>query len=700
MRNFAPIYHIYYVVMKKIILVAICTIIAVGSALAQVTPVFNRAPLMEKQFAQLPLGAIRADGWLLEQLKRQATGLTGHLDEEYSLVCGSRNCWLGGDGDAWERGPYWIDGLLPLAYILDDASLKAKVQPWIEWTLASQQENGQFGPIEDRPYERGVQRGNAQDWWPRMVMLKVMQQYYMATGDERVLTFLSNYFRYQLKELPSTPLDHWTFWAKQRGGDNTQVVLWLYDITGDEYLLELADLLHKQTLNWTDIFLNQNHLSRQLSLHCVNLGQGLKEPIVYYQRSGEKDCLRALDKAFSDMKGTIGLPTGLWAGDELLRFGEPTMGSELCTAVEAMFSFESMLEITANVQWADRLERVAYNVLPTQANDDYTARQYYQQVNQVEVTKKWRNFSTPHDDTDMLYGTLTGYPCCLCNMHQGWPKLTQNLWYASEDNGLAALVYAPSHVTTTLADGTIVTLSERTDYPFGETIDFTITLEQGKQSKKTKSNPRTSDTKSQISRPFPLYLRIPSWCKDAVILVNNDTTDIKCAAGSIVKLERTWQSDDIVRLALPMQISTSRWYGGGVTVERGPLLYGLKMDEQWTRKDFSSEEAKVYGASYYEVTSSSPWNFGLRGKETVHPNETMKVIKKDGPLAAYPWNPENAPVALRVKAVPIVDWTLNRGSAGSISYFTQQCVDFGDEQEVELIPYGCTTLRIAEFPSR
>ena len=651
---------------------------------------FNRAPLVEKQFTQLPLGAIKADGWLLEQLRRQATGLTGHLDEVYPQVCGPRNCWLGGDGDSWERGPYWLDGLLPLAYILDDPALKAKVRPWIEWTLNSQQESGQFGPLEDRPYEAGIQRSPSLDWWPRMVMLKVLQQYYMATGDDRVIRLMTNYFRYQLKELPATPLDRWTYWPKQRAGDNTQVVLWLYNITGDEFLLELADLIHRQTLDWTDIFLHQNHLSRPHSLHCVNLGQGLKEPVVYYQRSADKNCLRAVDKAFRDMKTTIGLPTGLWAGDELLRFGEPTMGSEFCTAVEAMFSLESMLEITGDVQWADRLERVAYNALPTQANDDFTARQYYQQTNQVEVTKKWRNFCTPHDDNDILFGTLNGYACCLCNMHQGWPKLTQNLWYGSADGGFAALVYAPSHVTTALPDGTAVTLSEQTDYPFGETVDFTISYAKNKKAKK----------KTPISKTFPLYLRVPGWCKEASVLVNGDTLDMKTTAGSVICLNREWHNGDKVRLSLPMQIATSRWYENAVTVERGPLVYALKMNENWTKKLFSAEEAETYGESYWEVTSDSPWNFGLRGKETVRPNETMQVIKREGPLAAYPWNPENAPITLRVKAVPINDWTICRGSAGTVSYTTFQGVDFGPEQTIELIPYGCTTLRIAEFPSR
>lgn len=401
----------------------------------------NRTPLLAKPYIELPIGAVKPKGWLEEQLKRQAAGMTGHMDEIYTKVMGPRNGWLGGDGDVWERGPYWIDGLLPLAYILNDSDLKKKVQPWIEWTLASQKPDGYFGPDTDRSYEPGLQRDNSKDWWPKMVMLKVMQQYYMATNDERVIPFLTNYFKYQLKELPANPLGKWTFWGERRGGDNLMVVYWLYNITGDQFLLELGELIHKQTFNWTDIFLNQNHLYRQNSLHCVNLGQGFKAPVIYYQQSKNHEHIKANKKAVETMRHTIGYPIGLWGGDELLRFGNPVNGSELCTAVEMMFSLEKMLEITGDTQWADHLERIAYNALPTQISDDFSCRQYYQQVNQICVTNEYHNFVTPHEGTDNLFGTLTGYPCCTSNLHQGWPKFVQNVWYASADGGAAALVY-------------------------------------------------------------------------------------------------------------------------------------------------------------------------------------------------------------------------------------------------------------------
>ena len=644
----------------------------------------NRQPLLQKTYIELPIGAIKAEGWMQEQLIRMKNGMTGNLDKIYEKVMGPRNGWLGGDGDVWERGPYWIDGLLPLAYLLDNDGLKEKVKPWIEWTLASQKPNGYFGPDTDRPYERGLQRSNAHDWWPKMVMLKNMQQHYSATGDQRVINFMTQYFKYQLAELPKTPLGNWTFWGAQRGGDNLMMVYWLYNITGEPFLLELGELIHKQTFNWTDVFLNQDHLSRQLSMHCVNLAQGFKEPVVYYQQNKEQKQIDAVKKAVIDIRRTIGLPTGLWGGDELLRFGEPTTGSELCTAIEMMFSLEEMLEITGDVQWADYLERVAYNALPTQITDDFSARQYYQQTNQVAATREWREFTTPHDDTDVIFGELNGYPCCTSNMHQGWPKLVQNLWYATADNGIAALVYGPSNVKAKVANGITVQIKEETNYPFDEAINFKFSFAD----KKTKK------------AFFPFHLRIPEWCKAAIIRINGEVVNADNYSGEITKIRREWQQGDVLTLELPMEITSSEWYSRAAVIERGPLVYALKMNEQWEKKTFGPEE-QDYGQWYYEVTSDSQWNYGLMEDDLKPQNIKQKfTIEKKNTVAAYPWNVENAPIVIKTKGYPVKGWKIDRGSTGKVPYYTQQGGDFGEAQDIELIPYGCTTLRITEFPIR
>lgn len=636
--------------------------------------VTNQAPLVAQPYTALPLGAIKPKGMLLKMLEMQRDGASGHLDSIYSLVCGDNNGWLGGTGDGWERGPYWIDGLVPLAYQLNDPALKAKTQKWIEWSLKNQREDGYFGPKPlPEGYQNipGTQQDKREDWWPKMVMLKVFQQYYTATQDKRIIETLTKYFRYQLKTLPQYELGHWTFWGSQRGGDNLAVVYWLYNITKEKFLLDLAEIIHKQTFNWTEIYSGDviRRLNPLSELHCVNVAQGLKEPIIYYQQHQEQKYLDAVKKGLSALKETHGFVNGMYGGDETLHGNDPTQGSELCSAVEMMFCFENILPITGDIYYADYLEKIAYNVLPTQISDNFMRKQYFQQVNQVQCTDEERNF---FDDKNgrIVFGTTTGYPCCITNMHQGWPKFVQNLWYATADNGIAALVYGPSEVTAKVANDEEVTISETTDYPFKEKIQFKV------------------QTTNKVK--FPFHLRIPQWCKNPTITINGQVAASN-STNNIVVIDREWSAGDVVELNLAMDFRYSKWFENSLGIERGPLVYALKIKEEW--REITK---KGYDDTYWEVLPKSPWNYALQ-KSEIEKN-TLKAEVKDT-VAIYPWNLENAPISVKIKANRLPIWKMERGSAGKLPSPSSSRRDVeSNEEEVILIPYGCTTLRIAEFP--
>ena len=655
-----------------------------------------------------PLGSVSPRGWLRRELVVQKNGLTGHIDEIWEDL-GKNSAWLGGTGENWERGPYYLDGLVPLAYALGDDMLKAKAQPWIEWLLQSQRADGFFGPHDNL------------DWWPRMVALKVLTQYAEATDDPRVVPFLDRYFRYQLKTMPNQPL---SMWAAARGQEQLHAMLWLYRKTGEAYLLDLAALLRKQGYDWGTFFTHfpyekttHAYLNRPLFMaakrvtliadwtakrlkharirqgkpilppkpktkeeiaagnaspflqafhktHSVNLAMALKMPALDAFFGGIAGGASAAKAGLDAIDRCHGLANGLFSGDEHLNGRSPAVGAELCLAAELLFSLQTLLALTGDAVYAARIEQIAYNAWPATFTPDMCAHQYVQQVNQIEVSRKKRGWYDAYSEAN-LFGLAPNFGCCAANMHQGWPKLLGALVMRHE-SGIALPVYAPCTATVEI-NGTTVHILEETEYPFDGGIHVKI--------EKIENESQTLD--------FALRLRVPNWAESYSLLYNGKPVEVAPQNGYLI-LKKAFSAGDRITLSLPITLRLVPEAAGGVTVHYGALLLALPI---------AAETRIVRGTMPFADRAFIPreeWRFAIAQECLAEATITRRE------LGALPFDGAIPPLSIQLPLVPAPQWRMRQNSAGDVPE------PFAADKQTPviktLIPYGCTQLRIAQFP--
>ncbi len=595
---------------------------------------------------------INPKGWLKDQLLIQLKGLSGNLDKVWPDVKDS--AWIGGEREGWERLPYWLDGVIPLAYLLDDKDLKARVQKYIKVICEKQSNDGWICPCE-------IDNIKNYDLWALFLIGKVFTVYLEHEYDKAVYSALykAMFWLYQnLKDGTTQLLE----WAKERWYECLIPLKYLYETKKEDWIIELVSILKKQG---RDFFSIKNDWVRPLNkwewtTHVVNLSMMIKYEPLYKFFTGEKLNGDA-HKLYDFVTKYNGTAVGAFTGDECLGGIANNRGTELCSVVELMYSAEVLFNLTGDFSWIDLLEKLAFNALPATISDDMWTHQYVQQVNQIACQKfPGKSFFGTNNEEAHLFGLEPHFGCCTSNFSQGWPKFIENVCVKSRHEIVFAMPL-PFEATTVI-NGKTVDLSVKTNYPFENTVNYTVS--------------------SKTANKFKVVIRVP---KNAYGYILNGEKK----TGKKIIIDKVFVGEENIAIEFLFSAKVvSRPYNLKV-LEYGSLVFSLPLKADYKMHEYIKDGVeRKFPYCDYELSSNDDFNYGFCGND---------FTVERGVYDEYPFSSKNPRIKIKAKMAK-VKWDLADGYETVANYKPVSNKAISEKEEKTLIPYGSAKLRMTEMP--
>ena len=610
---------------------------------------------------------IQPQGWLQTLLQRQHDGLTGHPE---ALSYPYNSCLWAGEisrsdesyGDNWwryEQTAYYTEGLLKLGYELGASEMIDKAMEGIEYTLAHPNANGVLG----NSTLEGIT-------WPMSVFFRVLQAKYEHDGDERIPKALEkHYLNFTANELAGGIV----------GGRNImsiEGILWTYGKTGNKALLQLAE----DAWAYQDRFAVDRTAilsSEPFYMHSVTFCEMLKLPLLLYAYTGKQDYLDLAMKAIRKMEAESMLPDGVPSSAEFLLGNDIHVSHETCNIVDFTWTLTHYLTITGEAEWADKIEKAIYNAGLGAITKDFRSLQYFSSVNQFIATGTSNHNIYKHGSTWTAYRPTHETECCAGNVNRMLPNFVSRLWLTDAQGGAVAALYAPS-TSTFATDKGDITIACRTNYPFDETLTFAVS--------------------SATDATIPLTLRIPTWCEKASIAINGTLLNSVLTAGTFFRLPNSVKNGDVVTLTLPMNVMRQEAERQGVYFQRGPLLYAYAIPQQM--EEDTEEYENMHGKKpenpdfkCWNITPTGNFNYAYTTN-----GETPTAQQADVADGSFPFDLNSTPVKIRIPVKEIA-WSLEENrytprlpEQGKLQFLSNST------KHIDLVPYGCTELRLTVFP--
>jgi len=635
--------------------------------------------------APLPLGQVAARGWLERQLRIEAQGMSGHLDElEPAMIATpyitrerEEKVCVGWSAEI--SATYWL-GLIQLAYTLGDEALQRKAAAWVDGVLAAQEADGYLGAYKATDNRKEDYNAMGVDF-----AVGALLAYYEATGRADVLEACRRGLLWFVEQWGGHRTDYAAPYIIASMAD-------VYRLTGDERLLKWAedymDWLGRNS-KWP------NHLPAFLdstlafnSAHAVAYGGWLALPSSLFCATGRRDYCKAGINAVKKVVNRCFQRTGAPASNnEHLSPPGANCETEYCNFPTYAAAFRRLMLATGRAAYGDAIEKIVFNGSQGAKKKDGRAIAYMSSPNQMFATL---DSSIYGNRSEMeVYAPAYVVACCPVQAVRVLPEYVRGMVMTDRRRqNLYLTGYGPCHAATTLKSGARVEMEEITEYPFKETVTLKFTL------------PSETD--------FTLNLRIPGWCAQASVAVNGAAVAGPFKAGSYLTLSRTWRTGDTVELRLPMAVRVVEVKDDAcshkrpLAIERGALLFALPIEPEWKAVPGHPLTPLPEGWSWYEArprqgpdaAGNRPWACALEKQRVLKPGAIQAEYRDIG--GAFPW--ETSPVVLKVPARRVRHAYTPGGGRKNVETYGDRGEVGEDEAVIELVPYGCTNLRIAYFP--
>ncbi len=595
---------------------------------------------------------IKPRGWLRRQLEIQRNGLCGNLDKMWPDVRDS--AWIGGEREGWERVPYWLDGFIPMAYLLDDKDAIARANKYINAIIDRQQKDGWICPCAEEEREK-------YDTWSFMLIGKVLAQHCEFTNDERAYNALYRSMKCLYKLLKNGKIKIFS-WGAFRYYECMIPLQYMYDRKPEKWIISFARLLLKQGEDYSKYkeTWKKPLFKWTLYTHIVNLCMTFKEEAVVNTLLGKKITNRA-ERFWQLLDKYNGTAVATFTGDECLAGVFNNQGTELCSVVELMYSCEILYSLTGNPIWADRLEKIAFNALPATISDDMWTHQYVQMVNQIACIRfpGRAPFRTNNAEAHM-FGLEPHFGCCTANHGQGWPKLVTSIFHRSDD-GIRVMSMLPSELSTKI-DNKNVKITVDTEYPFRLCGKFTVSV---------------SDKVN-----FALRIRVPAWAKSV-------TVNGKNASGSEIVISKEWSGSETIEVVFEAEAHLAERPHKMAVAEYGPLVFSLPIETEYKMYEYVRKDVeRKTPYCDYELYPKSEWRYGFAGG-------CLEVEMLEG--GDIPFGQSMPRIALKTQLAR-VNWEYKDGYNTVADATPKSRNAISAPEEKLLIPYGCAKLRMTELP--